>query len=183
VHIPRTGGRFLTKLFRENNYDCKFNYFYKIKSKNKEIEIPHLAYPDYTGLFKEKNIKYFTIVRDPVSRFQSLLKKHVTNLDKIFYSKNNFVNYINKEIISCNNNWFLPQVNFITKNTFLWKFENNLDKDFFNWLYTNFGFNFKIKNVDYDKHPTIDEGEVILNKKQIDWVKEYYYQDYKILEY
>ena len=182
MHIPRTGGRFLTKLFRENNYDVKFNYFYTIKTKNKEIEMPHLAYPDYTLLF-EGTANCFTIIRDPVSRFQSLLKKHVSDLDKIFYSKNNFVNYVSKQIISSNCNWFLPQVNFITKNTFLWKFENNLDKDFFNWLYKNFGFYFEKKDVIYDKSEKVDKEEVILNKKQVNFIKEYYYQDYKILDY
>ena len=183
IHIPKTGGRFVTKLFRENNYDCKFNYFYKIKSKNKEKEIPHLAYPDYTGLFKEKNIKYFTIIRDPITRLQSVLKRKSFDLNKIFNSKHSFIDHVNKEIMTSSDNWYLPQVNFITKNTLLWRYENKLEQEFFDWLHTNFGFSFKIKNVDYDKDPTIDEGEVIFNKTQIDWIKEYYYQDYKILEY
>lgn len=183
IHIPRTGGRFLNALFCENSYNYQFYHFKdKMKLKNVNMELPHLQYPYYTRLFKEKNTKCFTIIRDPVERFKSSLKNKNLDLEKLFYNKNNFINFVNNQIMTNDSNWLLPQINFITKDTFLWKFENGLSKNFFNWLSENFNFNFEKTNITYKKEE-YDIGEVILNKKEIDLIKEYYYQDYKILDY
>ena len=186
IHIPRNAGRWITKLFSENGYDLKFNFFDErilIKNKIFAMELPHLSYPEYTILFKEKNTKCFTIIRDPVTRFKSLLKDKKYDLDKIFYNKDNFIDFVNERIMFSSGNWFLPQVNFITKDTFLWRLENDLKKDFFDWLYVNFGFTFEKTDVLYDAKEQLDAREIILNKKQINLIKEYYYKDYKILGY
>tara|TARA_R100001198_G_scaffold82858_2_gene56112 strand:- start:101 stop:688 length:588 start_codon:yes stop_codon:yes gene_type:complete len=185
VHIPRTGGRYVTELFRNNNYNLNFdNFDAKIILKDRElVELPHLSYPDYTLLFKKTNIKCFTVVRDPVTKFASHLKDKKVDLENIFYSKDNFLEFVNNNVMTDIGNWYLPQINFITKNTILWKYENGLNQDFIDWLHKNFGFIFEKTNVDYCKSKDYDEGEIILNKKQINFIKEYYYQDYKILGY
>ena len=188
IHIPRTGGRFLNALFCENSYNYQFYHFKdKMKLQNVNMELPHLQYPYYTRLFKEKNTKCFTIIRDPLSRFKSMLRCNSIDLERVLNDKDGLIKYMNYHIYINPSNWFLPQVNFITKNTFLWKFENGLDKDFFNWLYKNFNFTFEKKDVVGDKSDALDTRELNLNKKQmdliIDLVKEYYYQDYKILGY
>ena len=185
VHIPRTGGRYITELFKNNNYNLNFdNFNEKIFIENKEFsELPHLSYPHYTRLFKETSIKCFTVVRDPVTRFASHLEDKRVDIENIFYSKDNFLQFINANIIFNKSNWCLPQINFITKNTLLWKYEDGLIQDFINWLHKNFGFTFEKTNVNYEKTNVDYKGKIILNKKQINLIKEYYYQDYKILGY
>ncbi len=185
VHIPRTGGRYITELFRSNNYNLNFdNFDATIVIKDRGLaELPHLSYPHYTRLFKETNIKCFTVVRDPVTRFASHLQDKRVDLENIFHNKDTFLEFVNTNAMSNMSNWYLPQVNFITKNTMLWKYENGLTQDFIDWLHKNFGFTFEKTNVDYQKSKDYDEGKIILNEKQISFIKEYYYQDYKILGY
>tara|TARA_A100000171_G_C2056526_1_gene107796 strand:- start:54 stop:635 length:582 start_codon:yes stop_codon:yes gene_type:complete len=183
IHIPRTGGRFIRELFYENNYNLNFDNFNNIKTKNGDKELTHLAYPEYTRLFNKTDIKCFAVIRDPLTRFKSFLKDKRLDLEKIFYNKYSFLEFVNDQIMLNNSNWYLPQVNFITKNTFLWKYEKGLNKGFFDWLHKNFGFTFEKTNVDYEVSNDYDDSKVNLDKKQIEFIKEYYYQDYKILEY
>ena len=81
---------------------------------------------------------------------------------------------------------FTPQLNFLDYKTKLWKYEDGFGKNFFEWLknYFNIHIN-KTKNLkkvfndmDYDNQKLIT-----LTTQQKNLIHNYYYQDYKILNY
>ena len=185
IHIPRTGGRFISHLFLKNDFNCEFHQFYnKYKDPlKKTIEVPHLEYPYYEPLYNYKPISKFSVIRDPVDRFVSMLscvnptEKEIYDIFKNQESLNIFINY---EIIKTQSNWFVPQCKFISYDTKLWRYEDGLTDLFFKWIYDNFNISFKNKNVLYDKVDYDFNKKIKLSNKQKELIKNYYYQDYKI---
>jgi len=185
IHIPRTGGRFISYLFLKNAYNCEFHQFHNKYNDplKKVIEVPHLEYPYYEPLYNYKPVSKFSIIRDPVDRFISMLscvnpsKKEISIIFKNQESLNTF---INRKIIETQSNWFVPQCKFISYDTKLWKYENGLEDEFFEWIYDNFNVYFKNTKVVYDKVDYDFNKKIKLSNKQKELVKNYYYQDYKI---
>lgn len=186
VHIPRTGGRYIENLFKKNNYKYEYAKFYTthLSPSGKQVEIPHIEYPYYTVLFKNKNIKTFTVVRNPIDRFKSTLKYNNIDKEKILSNENNFKNFINSQIIGYHSNWTLPQINFISCDTCIWKYEDGLGDNFLQWLNKNFNFTFENKFINYKLDKRYDTStEIQLTKEQMQYIKNYYYKDFKILGY
>lgn len=186
IHIPRTAGRYVKTLLKNNYDDCQFYTFDKTLDG---IVIGHLHYPNYEKLFNFKNIKKFTVVREPVDRFISVLSVSTLSLDEkneIFKSQHCFNKFVNNEILKSDNNWLRPQINFIDNKTKIWKYENGFENNFIDWLQKNCNLDLKNKNnlrpvfkkMDYD-----NKKKIILSKKEKELIKNYYYQDYKVLEY
>ncbi len=189
VHIPRTGGRYLRELFLNNGYilnHTDFNLYYN------NITVPHLHYPYYNKFSNNGKIKQFTFVRNPVDRFISMFCAVVIkdNLlideDKILNNKNLLFDFIenNINVTNSHTNWFLPQHHFLNNNCKIWKIENGLEKNFFKWLETNFKIKFKTKDIKNDYRTEYDFYKKIkLNKKTIEYIKEFYKHDHKLLGY
>ena len=186
IHIPRTGGRYLTHLLYENNHYCTDNnYIHTFK----DIETPHLSYPENVYFYYYTFSKRFSIVRNPVDRFISALrdlnKINEEKIDSIFKNQDSFDEFVNSARSIDSSNRFLPQINFIDHKTKLWKFEDKLENNFFKWLLDN--FNLKIIDKDYEsvkfKIKNIYMNNFVLNEKQKQYIKNYYYQDYKVLNY
>lgn len=190
IHIPRTAGRYVKTLFKNNSDVCEFYTFDKLLNG---IVIGHLHYPNFEQLFNFKNVIKFTVVREPVDRFISTLtaldnvsSKETELKNKIFKNQNCFNKFVNETILNSDNNWFRPQVNFIDNETKIWKYENGFENNFIDWIkkISNFNINnkvnlkpiFNIMNYDNKK-------KIILSEKEKNLVKNYYYQDYKVLEY
>jgi len=190
IHIPRTGGRFLYKSLILNNYNVQLNDF-NITFKGKEV--PHLTYPEYCQFTHYRPFKKFCIVRDPVDRFLSMIKDtwmlDEEQIDKMFKNQSNFDQMVNDICVNSNNNWFVPQNNFIDYKTKIWRFENKFNVEFTDWLSHNFDLKLNKLAVyykqDYNKSnfPNNKLNKITLNNKQIRYIKDYYYKDYKILNY
>lgn len=190
IHIPRTGGRYVKNLFKKNNYNYLFDDYYmylRDTLKRKDIEFCHFEYPYFFKLTNNKTVDNFTVVRDPIDRFRSCLKATLLK-DKIEITTNN-VNeilnnlklFINNQIISETNNWFVPQVNFISYETKLWKYEDGLGKNFRNWLFQNFNLKLEIYDTKYDIANYDEKIDLEFTSLQKDNIKNYYYKDYKII--
>jgi len=185
IHIPRTAGRFLFNLLELNNQTIEVSDF-SILFRGKES--PHLTYPEHCLYTNHRSLERFCIVRDPVDRFISMIKGSwlfdQEKIDKMFSSQSYFDETVSNLCLNVDGNWFIPQINFIDYKTKIWRFEDNLDNKFFDWLW----YNFNIKIIKFnDKHNAkvgeSNRNDVILNSKQIGYIKDYYYKDYKILNY
>jgi len=188
IHIPRTGGRYVKNLFEKNEFEVslyEFDNFFEGK------EIPHLHYPYYNKFTNNEKIPQFTIVRNPIDRFISILcassKKDKYNLDieKIFYNEESFFNFVNYHIIYTSNrtNWFLPQIYFIGPNCKIWRFEKGLNENFFNWLKVNYEIDIFFKEVIYQKDYYDLYEKIKLKNNFVNLIKKYYLFDFKILDY
>jgi len=162
IHIPRTGGRYIKKIFISN-----FNV--KYKKEISPIESMHWHYPLYLKKQKEmnKDSKFFTVIRDPFEKIMSTLKFDISqdkNILNKLKDRDFFINHIedHRNIHSFHNNWYRPQVDFLSQETFLWHFSLGLGDQFFSWLKNNFGLFIKNKKIpDYDKVPELDYPLVI----------------------
>ena len=183
IHIPRTGGQYIKGMLY-NNFDNldhnNYNRFYKDK------ESPHLTYPEYHEFINYIPVKHFTIVRNPLDRIISVLKIYnkfnEEKLDMIFKNQSSFDDFVNLTISNCNGNWFMPQVRFINHQTKIWKFEDKFNDEFYYWLFINLGLNVKIKEGDLSRYNKF-KIKIDLTNKQKQFIENYYYQDYKILNY
>jgi hypothetical protein len=183
IHIPRTGGRHLYNLILLSGHKCEH---FSFKKKYKYKEIPHLTYPEYEEFLGYIPEKKFSIVRQPVDRFFSIIQNipnvSQKNVDFVFKNKNSFFGFMNEWKLKKDerSNWFSTQSDFLSKDVKLWRFEKGFEDDFKKWLKNNFDLKITVG------HKTIlneNTKKINLNKKQIEWVKDYYYKDYKLLDY
>jgi|TARA_R100001086_G_C11735867_1_gene231044 hypothetical protein len=186
VHIPRTGGRFVVANLNKNHNVNHIDYV-DFKKKIKDKNIPHLNRLEYRDFLHYIDIETFTIVRDPVDRFLSMLKCYnrinESKIKKMFESQLAFNETVDNLIIKDTGNWFLPQIHFIDLNTKIWKYEKGLKEDFQHWVLKNFNLYVDItRKIDHNYDDEIF-FQIDINDKQKQFIKNYYYQDYKILEY
>ena len=166
IHIPKTAGRFLQQNFINNNFEPEQNIWDWIDG----IETSHFHRELYQKHLNIKDIKHITIVRDPLQRYLSL-KTH---------------NYPDSE------NWLRPQVDYVTEETNIWKFEDGFDEKFSTWLSDVLETHIKIQELDSD-HTYNDKGQRLFleykhpNYKKIEstdeivnHVKSFYQEDYKV---
>ena len=166
IHIPKTAGRFLQENFKLNGFEPEQNIWDWIDG----IEIAHFHRELYQKHLNIKDIKHVTIVRNPLQRYLSL-KTH---------------NYPDSE------NWLRPQVDYVTEETNIWKFEDGFDEKFSTWLSDVLETHIKIQELDSD-HTYNDKGQRLFleykhpNYKKIEstdeivnHVKSFYQEDYKL---
>jgi hypothetical protein len=188
IHIPRTGGRYIRELFIKNKYAVSFVDFSE-HCLNKEI--PHLQYPYYNKFTHNGKIPQFTIVRNPIERFISMLSCSIVkdnlniDLNKILNNKNLLFDFINTQISSLNynTNWFLPQHHFLNYNSKVWKYENGIKDKFYKWMDYNFKLKFNDIDIKYIKVEYDNSNKIKLKKNTIEFIKEYYQLDFKLLDY
>lgn len=191
IHIPRTAGRYIKKLFIDNEFDC---YFWDYTQTYEGIEIPHLHYPLYNILEDvEECDNHFTVVRNPYDRFKSLMDLIIVGReypDEIFdlvKNKDWLFQFIDNEknVNLYKVNGFPQQVDFISEKTRVYKMEDGMNENFVNWINQNFKLDLKDLNIEYtisdnedkiinmDIRPS-DRFDPIVEK----FIKEYYEKDY-----
>tara|TARA_Y100001937_G_scaffold33044_1_gene47118 strand:+ start:565 stop:1164 length:600 start_codon:yes stop_codon:yes gene_type:complete len=188
MHIPHTGGRYLSYVFKYNGHFCYGDNF-QIKHNN--IDLPHLTALESRSFYKGSIFKKFTIVRNPLSRFIACLMNDSANnnegIEHMFKNERNFISTVDSfRHQKANNNWFEPQINFIDKDTKIWRFENGFGIEFFKFIGDNFNIELD-PNKEYNSYKftnkNVYRNTVKLNEEQKQWVKNYYFLDYKILNY
>lgn len=192
IHIPRTGGRYISSLF-EHNGDIKCEYHRIHKQRFGDIDATHLHYPLYNLFLEVSDIPHIAVVRNPYNKFSSCIRNmnqlHGIDYNSVLDSYDNFFNFVTTEITdrSYHNNWFLPQHQFMSPKTHYWKYEWGFGKKFKNWIYdkTKIKIKINLNNIVYEKIP----GEIQerynykLNENIKNYVKKYYKEDYKKFKY
>jgi hypothetical protein len=120
--------------------------------------------------------------------FYSVILKDNLLIDevKILNNKSLLFEFIENNINNLNlhTNWFLPQHHFLNNNCKIWKIENGLENKFYRWMKKNFKIKLKTidKNINYKTNYDLYE-KIKLSKKTIEYIKEFYKNDYKLLDY
>lgn len=186
AHIPRTGGRYIYKnLCKEHlceHADFDLGKLYRSR------EVPHLTFPDYEDYLERSIENKFAVIRDPVTRFVSQLRSSIfkDKVESILRDQESLNKFINNALIDKDNigNWFVPQIKFLDYKTKLWRLEDGLHDNFFKWLANTFDLHVTNRiSSDYFINGIDVKFNLELNTDQINYVKNYYYQDYKILGY
>jgi len=181
IHIPRTGGRYVTAYFKNHHItESDYNTFIDDHFEQAHAKI------DY---YKDYNYKNFTVVRNPFDRFKSLLKRCLPycnlslNTFESVKDYNTFLKYLNiMKNTKTLGQFFEKQINFINKDTYIWKLEDGLGDTFLKWLKVNFDLNTNIQNPKYLARSN-DFNKVKVSDKIEGFIKKYYEEDYKRFKY
>tara|TARA_Y100000389_G_scaffold202629_1_gene248489 strand:- start:52 stop:624 length:573 start_codon:yes stop_codon:yes gene_type:complete len=173
IHIPKTAGTSINKIL--------------LTDKNTKFLTSH----DSIRLLPEDDLYTFTFVRNPYTRFLSAWN-HGVRKNKYTSDLKDFIKNIN-----LNDVWLLPQSYYInegkTKNkkvNFIGKYEN-LKKDF-QIVLNKVGIQGTLEHLNrnpiYNNHPTLNQENYYLSTYKHktwvrDFVKETYYNDFKIFNY
>jgi hypothetical protein len=182
IHIPRTAGRFVGGNLTMNGFEL-------VGDNNKfvdGVEIVHFHRKLYEKHLRVRGIPHFTIVRNPIDRFRSSFFNlkfmpgcgdgQVTNISAIMNDMDSLVNDIRTY------NWYRPMVDFVTKKTHVWRFEDGFGNDFFSWLSGVVGIDVNLKNTSYE-HIGFGINDMTFSNTQdlpdevIDHVTKFYHND------
>ena len=181
IHIPRTGGRYVTAYFKNHHItESDYNTFIDDHFEQAHAKI------DY---YKDYNYKNFTVVRNPFDRFKSLLKRCLPycnlslNTFESVKDYDTFLKYLNiMKNTKTLGQFFEKQINFINKDTYIWKLEDGLGDTFLRWLKVNFDLNTNIRDPKYLAQSN-DFNKVKVSDKIEGFIKKYYEEDYKRFKY
>jgi len=187
IHIPRTGGRYVSSLFENSmNIECKYHRIHEYRIKG--IDVTHLHYPLYDLYLNVGDIPHITVVRNPFDKLNSCIN-NMCKLHGIDYNNiityDSFLEFINLEINaqSYHNNWFLPQHKFISSKTHVWKYEWGFGKNFKKWVYNKTNIEINLNDVNYKKFKGETDEKYKLNSNIKKYVKKFYKEDYKMFKY
>ena len=189
IHIPRTGGRYISTAFMNSGFDIFFNEGnLELPGEHVTYEVRHVWYPLYTYL-PIQDALHFTVVRNPLDRFKSAAKGLIVNcnLDKDYFSRSDFVYDDLCDIISYatrkkGSAWYTCQFNFVTDKTLIWKYEDGFGKDFKKWIWNNMRVRLNLKDISYEG-PEWEKMDVSFSPEVEEMVKKYYQVDYKTFDY
>ena len=193
IHIPRTAGRFLTENFKKNGYRIEHHLTGEILKKedvnnylcerHDKTENGHAHYSHYNKWENIKGLPSIAVVRNPVDKFfsssfflakeygQSYLENWV-NFKRIFLLKTKH-----------KSSWELPQHEFISPRTKIWKYEKGFGKNFCEWINDILCINFSIKTSVYIKQNYDQSLRLIKTKPLINNIKKFYHKDFKNFNY
>ena len=188
AHIPRTAGRYVdANLLWRNNFtwdEIDLDTGNGVMTVLHGEEIAHWHKDLYEEHLNVKDIPNFSIVRNPVDRFISgsiyLKRLYGNDSQEQFEDPHLFFSMIaNIPLVdpSFSANWFRSQVDFMSENTKIWKYEEGMGENFVNWLGDLIGVDLKFdEDIDYPKSK--DEGNKLDKTPQIiDNVKQLYRKD------
>ena len=188
AHIPRTAGRYVdANLLWRNDFtwdEIDLDTGNGVMTVLHGEEIAHWHKDLYEEHLNVKDIPNFSIVRNPVDRFISgsiyLKRLYGNDSQEQFEDPHLFFSMIaNIPLVdpSFSANWFRSQVDFMSENTKIWKYEDGMGENFVNWLGDLIGVDLKFdEDIDYPKSK--DEGNKLDKTPQIiDNVKQLYRKD------
>ena len=151
IHIPRTAGRFLEENFVENGFEAEQIIWKSVDG----IEVAHFHNELYIKHFDDLgSIPHFTIVRNPIDRFFScsifLKRMYGNDIQEAMEDPVMFHSMLENFPLTQAVNWFRPQVDFLTDDTNIWKFEDGFGEDFSEWLSEIVGAKIEIKELTKD---------------------------------
>jgi len=182
VHIPRTAGRFLEENFKENGFEAEQILWKSVDG----IEVAHFHNELYLKHFDDLgSIPHFTIVRNPVDRFMScsifLTRMYGDDIQEAMEDPIMFHSMLDNFPLTEAVNWFRPQMDFLTDDTNIWKFEDGFGSDFDEWMSEILGVEYTTKDVQYEKLAYGETKKLEKTAKLVNNIMSLYRKDYEYL--
>ena len=182
IHIPRTAGRFLEENFKENGFEAEQILWKSVDG----IEVAHFHNELYLKHFDDLgSIPHFTIVRNPVDRFMScsifLTRMYGEDIQEAMEDPMMFGSMLQNFPLTQAVNWFRPQIDFLTDETNIWKFEDGFGSDFDEWMSEILGVEYTTKDVTYNELSTNETKKLEKTDKLVNNIMSLYRKDYEYL--
>ena len=179
IHIPRTAGRFIGENLLGNDFEVE----HKIWDSIDGIEIAHFHRELYEKHLRVDDIPHLTIVRNPIDRFfgaSSFLKRmYGDDIQELMEDEIMFFSILDNFPLSQAVNWFRPQVDFITDETNIWKFEDGFGSDFDVWMSNILEMPFKTRDIEYKKLKSNESNKLKRTPKLIENIKKLCKKDFE----
>ena len=177
IHIPRTAGRFVEAVIEDNNFELESNFSNEIEG----VELIHLHRDLYKKYFDLKGIPNITIIRNPIDRFFScsifLKRMYGNDIQETMEDPMMFSMMLQNFPLTQAVNWFRPLSDFITEDTYIWKFENGFKKEFEEWISDIVDFPFTVRDVPYEKLSTNETNKLNKSDRLIENIKQFWRED------
>ena len=182
VHIPRTAGRFLEENFKENGFEPEQILWKSVDG----IEVAHFHNELYLKHFDDLgSIPHFTIVINPVDMFMSfsifLTRMYGDDIQESMEDPMMFGSMLQNFPLTLAVNWFRPQIDFLTDDTNIWKFEDGFGSDFDEWMSEILGVEYTTKDVQYEKLAYGETKKLEKTAKLVNNIMSLYRKDYEYL--
>ena len=178
VHIPRTAGRFLEENFKENGFELEQDDIWKSVDG---IELAHFHIELYEKHLDVEGIPHISIIRNPINRFfgaSSWLKRmYGEDIQEAMEDPMMFSMMLQNFPLTQAVNWFRPLSDFITEDTYIWKFENGFKKEFEEWISDIVDFPFTVRDVPYEKLSTDETNKLNKSDRLIENIKQFWRED------
>ena len=179
IHIPRTAGRFIGANLLKNDCECEQGEGDSLWVMRNQVELSHYHREYYEKYLDIENIPHFAVVRNPIDRFVSGSSILVLDYGKNLIIDKQFLNYNIKGYGSNRyRNVFRPQIEFVSDNTHIWKYEDGIGKEFVSWLSGILGIDFSFDDeIEFPQ----DDSSIKCKKTPhlIDNVREAYKEDFE----
>ena len=177
IHIPRTAGRFVEAVIEDNNFKLEGNFPNVIEG----VELIHLHRDLYEKYFDLKGIPNITIIRNPIDRFFScsifLKRMYGNDIQETMEDPMMFSMMLQNFPLTQAVNWFRPLSDFITEDTYIWKFENGFKDEFEEWISDVLNFPFTVRDVPYKKLSTDETNKLNKSDRLIENIKQFWRED------
>ena len=177
IHIPRTAGRFVEAVIEDNNFKLENDLSDEIEG----VERLHLHRDLYEKYFDLKGIPNITIIRNPIDRFFScsifLKRMYGNDIQETMEDPMMFSMMLQNFPLTQAVNWFRPLSDFITEDTYIWKFENGFKKEFEEWISDIVDFPFTVRDVPYEKLSTNETNKLNKSDRLIENIKQFWRED------
>ena len=177
IHIPRTAGRFVESVIEDNNFKLENDLSNEIEG----IERLHLHRDLYEKYLDIKGITNIAIIRNPIDRFFScsifLKRMYGNDIQEAMEDPIMFSMMLKNFPLTQAVNWFRPLSDFITEDTYIWKFENGFKDEFEEWISDVLNFPFTVRDVPYKKLSTDETNKLNKSDRLIENIKQFWRED------
>ena len=177
IHIPRTAGRFVESVIEDNNFKLENDLSDEIEG----VERLHLHRDLYEKYLDIKGITNIAIIRNPIDRFFScsifLKRMYGNDIQEAMEDPIMFSMMLKNFPLTQAVNWFRPLSDFITEDTYIWKFENGFKDEFEEWISDVLNFSFTVRDVPYKKLSTDETNKLNKSDRLIENIKQFWRED------
>ncbi len=177
IHIPRTAGRFVESVIEDNNFKLENDLSDEIEG----VERLHLHRDLYEKYLDIKGITNIAIIRNPIDRFFScsifLKRMYGNDIQEAMEDPIMFSMMLKNFPLTQAVNWFRPLSDFITEDTYIWKFENGFKDEFEEWISDVLNFPFNVRDVPYKKLSTDETNKLNKSDRLIENIKQFWRED------
>ena len=177
IHIPRTAGRFVEAVIKDNGFQLEHNTLGYIEG----VDIIHLHKELYEKYLDVKDMPHIAVIRNPIDKFFSaspfLKRMYGDDIQEQMEDPMMFSMMLQNFPLTQAVNWFRPQSDFLTEDTHIWRFEDGFKEEFGEWMSEILGIPFTVRDVPYEKLSTDETNKLERSAKLIDNIRQFCRKD------
>jgi len=177
IHIPRTAGRFIEAVIKDNGFQLEHNTLGYIEG----VDIIHLHKELYEKYLDVKDMPHIAVIRNPIDKFFSaspfLKRMYGDDIQEQMEDPMMFSMMLQNFPLTQAVNWFRPQSDFLTEDTHIWRFEDGFKEEFGEWMSEILGIPFTVRDVPYEKLSTDETNKLERSAKLIDNIRQFCRKD------